>query len=465
MKLFNTLSEKKEELQRNSGGKFTMYFCGPTVYNYAHIGNFRTYLLQDVLVRTLGADGYNTCVARNITNVDDKTIRDSMKNGVSLDVFTEKWTKIFHEDCDALNLTRPDFEPKATEYIGEQIAMIETLVQKGYAYASADGSVYFKISAFDNYGALSNLENRQLKTQALDSAGERNLADEYERENVSDFVLWKATKAEDGQNFWPSQWGNGRPGWHIECSAMAKKCLGETIDLHSGGVDLKFPHHENEIAQSECANGKIFSKYWMHIAHLLVDGMKMSKSLGNLYTLRDITAKGYSPQCLRYALIASHYSQQLNFTFNNLIAAKNAIERLQNFMEKISNNQEIRKFDIKEWRFFGPAFSALLDDLNTPASIGNVFKIVNEFPVDAADDSTKTAMFEEFSTIMHCLGLRLNDGKEAVSIPDEIKSMGEKRWIAKEMKNFSEADRLRDEMAKLNWIVEDTKDKYIIRKL
>ncbi|MDR1433399.1 MAG: cysteine--tRNA ligase [Puniceicoccales bacterium] len=465
MKLFNTLSEKKEELTPGPSGKFTMYFCGPTVYSYAHIGNFRTYLLQDVLVRTLEADGYNPCVARNITDVDDKTIGRSVRSNVSLKNFTEKWTRIFHRDCDALNIKSPNFEPRAAEHINEQIDMVKTLIDKGFAYAAHDGSVYFKISAFDGYGALSNLRERTLKTQELDSAGKKNLADEYDRDSVSDFALWKSAKAADGENFWPSPWGNGRPGWHIECSAMAKKYLGETIDLHSGGVDLKFPHHENEIAQSECANGKRFSRYWMHINHLLVGGAKMSKSLGNLYTLSDILAKGYSAQCLRYALIAAHYSQQLNFTFNNLEAAKNATGRLRNFFNKISNGAPVQRFAIAEWEFFGDAFAALLDDINTPACLGSIFKVINESTVEALDGMQKSKLAGEFSTLMYCLGLQLDDAEASIEIPEKIQKVAADRWNAKQSKNFQEADLLRRQLLDSGWVINDTKDNYSIEKM
>ncbi|MDR1413969.1 MAG: cysteine--tRNA ligase [Puniceicoccales bacterium] len=465
MKLFNTLSGEKENLQRNADGKFKMYFCGPTVYNYAHIGNFRTYLLQDVLVRTLEVDGYNPCVARNITDVDDKTIRDSMRHNVSLRNFTEKWTEIFHGDCRALNIKTPDFEPKATEHIGEQIAMIETLMGKGFAYAAPDGSIYFKISAFGGYGTLSNIDKRELQTQGIDSGGKKNLADEYNRESISDFALWKAAKPEDGENFWQSPWGSGRPGWHIECSAMAKKYLGETIDLHSGGIDLKFPHHENEIAQSECASGKKFSRYWMHINHLLVDGAKMSKSLGNLYTLDDIRQQGYSAQCLRYSLIAAHYNQQLNFTFNNLVAAKNALEKLQKFFAKISNKNAIQKFEIDTWEFFGDAFEALLDDMNTPECLGNIFKKINEIDLDILGGRGRLNLSEEFSTLMYCLGLALDEIKTDVEIPENIKILASSRWKAKIDKNFTEADRLRQELLRLGWNINDSRENYAIEKL
>jgi cysteinyl-tRNA synthetase len=458
MKLVNSLGNGKEELLKNPNGRFTVYFCGPTVYNYAHIGNFRTYLLQDVLVRVLEMDGYNPCVVRNITDVDDKTIRDSMRSNSSLVDFTEKWARVFHGDCTALNIRPPDFEPKATEHIGEQIAMIESLIGGGFAYAVPDGSVYFKISAFEGYGALSNLDRRQLKTQPLGSGGGRNLVDEYDRESASDFALWKSAKPEDGENFWPSPWGNGRPGWHIECSAMAKKYLGSTIDLHSGGVDLKFPHHENEIAQSECANGEKFARYWMHIAHLLVGGAKMSKSLGNLHTLRDISNMGYSPMCLRYALVSAHYSQQLNFTANSLVAAKNALDRLRNFSKTLQREQPPGMVEVADWKFFGGAFRALLDDLNTPECLGNIFRTINEgrwsaIPPAAAD---------EFFAIMYCLGLRLDGEAAAVEIPEHIAKLADARWRAKMSGNFGEADRMRRELQMSGWDVSDSKDGYAV---
>ena len=467
MRLFNTLSGEKEELQKSAGKKFTMYFCGPTVYNYAHIGNFRTYLLQDVLVRTLNACGYNTCFARNITDVDDKTIRDSIKEGVSLKFFTEKWTKIFHEDCDKLNMLHPTFEPKATENIKEQIDIINDLVNKGFAYIAKDGSVYFNVRKFDRYGELSRLNKRQISTQEFDSAGKKNLADEYDREQVADFALWKASKPEDGENFWESPWGNGRPGWHIECSAMANKYLGPTIDLHSGGVDLKFPHHENEIAQSECFSGKKFSKHWMHISHLLVDGVKMSKSLKNLYTLNDIVSRGFSPESLRYALISAHYKQPLNFTFDSLVASQNALMKLYTFSEKIGVTDQTPHTPpvATDWKFFGSAFDELTDDLNTPGCIGNIFKTINETDLTSLSDDDKEKMRKEFEILMYCLGLRLGTGKIKKEIPDEINELAQTRWQLKLEKKFDEADKIRKKISELGWNVKDSKDGYSIEMI
>ena len=467
MRLFNTLSGEKEELQKSAGKKFTMYFCGPTVYNYAHIGNFRTYLLQDVLVRTLNACGYNTCFARNITDVDDKTIRDSIKEGVSLKFFTGKWTKIFHEDCDKLNMLHPTFEPKATENIKEQIDIINDLVNKGFAYIAKDGSVYFNVRKFDRYGELSRLNKRQISTQEFDSAGKKNLADEYDREQVADFALWKASKPEDGENFWESPWGNGRPGWHIECSAMANKYLGPTIDLHSGGVDLKFPHHENEIAQSECFSGKKFSKHWMHISHLLVDGVKMSKSLKNLYTLNDIVSRGFSPESLRYALISAHYKQPLNFTFDSLVASQNALMKLYTFSEKIGVTDQTPHTPpvATDWKFFGSAFDELTDDLNTPGCIGNIFKTINETDLTSLSDDDKEKMRKEFEILMYCLGLRLGTGKIKKEIPDEINELAQTRWQLKLEKKFDEADKIRKKISELGWNVKDSKDGYSIEMI
>lgn len=461
MKLFNTLTGKKEKLTQRDGMPFTMYFCGPTVYNYAHIGNFRTYLVQDVLVRTLQSCGYNTAVARNITDVDDKTIRDSQKENRSLREFTEKWTKIFHDDCDSLNILRPNFEPKATDHINEQIEMIQSLIDKGFAYVADDGSVYFDVSEYDEYGHLSRVGERTLVSQELDSAGNRNLADEYDRDNVADFALWKASKPEDGENFWKSPWGNGRPGWHIECSAMAKKYLGATIDLHSGGVDLKFPHHENEIAQSQCANGQQFSRYWMHIAHLLVDGTKMSKKLGNLYTLNDINERGFSALSLRYALISAHYTQPLNFTFNNLVAATNALDKLKKYAKRL----DVKKIEsvtvVKKWHFLENSFNAIADDLNVPSCLGELFKSMHEIDISSLNDSDIQYLRDEFSSLMFMLGLNFDDD-DNIDIPDHIKDLAARRWQAKLDRNFKEADALRQQIAAEGWGINDRSDGYSI---
>ncbi|MGB0416251.1 MAG: cysteine--tRNA ligase, partial [Coraliomargarita sp.] len=283
VQLYDTHSRSVQALTPESGKPLRFYCCGPTVYGPAHIGNFRTFLIQDTLRRVLEVDGTPVKHVRNITDVDDKTIRQSQAEGMTLEAFTAKWTEKFHADCSALNMLAPSIEPSAVAHIPEQIALVETLVEKGHAYATEDGSVYFRVSSYDDYGSLSKLKQRELKTQSENSAGEVNDADEYDRESVTDFALWKGRKPEDGENYWPSPWGEGRPGWHLECSAMVDTAFdGETIELHGGGIDLCFPHHENEIAQSECAHGQCFCKHWFHSAHLMVEGEKMSKSLGNV---------------------------------------------------------------------------------------------------------------------------------------------------------------------------------------
>lgn len=469
--IHNTLSRRKEELAP-SGEFFGMYCCGPTVYGPAHIGNFRTFLAQDVLRRVLECSGMKVRHVRNITDVDDKTIRESRKLGISLSEFTKKWTDKFHADCEKLNMLPPSVEPRATEHIAEQLEMVSKLVENGHAYAAGDGSVYFKISSDPDYGKLSGLDRRSLATQSVNSAGEANLADEYERESVSDFALWKGRKEEDGDNFWKSPWGEGRPGWHIECSAMSTKYLGPTFDLHGGGVDLCFPHHENEIAQSECSTGlKPYVKYWFHSAHLMVEGAKMSKSLGNLYTLDDLISKGYSAQQIRYALIAGHYRQQLNFTFKGLDDAKSALSKLAkalvSALEKAGMSEDGFKKLIKpeakiEGTVFGGAWEALCDDVNVPKALGEIFAALPKL-----GDSKEN--LEAFGAVLYALGLDPLAGGAAEAegeekAPAEIAELARQRWEAKKARNFALADELRGKISALGWTVLDAKDGFSLKK-
>lgn len=469
--IHNTLSRRKEELAP-SGEFFGMYCCGPTVYGPAHIGNFRTFLAQDVLRRVLECSGMKVRHVRNITDVDDKTIRESRKLGISLSEFTKKWTDKFHADCEKLNMLPPSVEPRATEHIAEQLEMVSKLVENGHAYAAGDGSVYFKISSDPDYGKLSGLDRRSLATQSVNSAGEANLADEYERESVSDFALWKGRKEEDGDNFWKSPWGEGRPGWHIECSAMSTKYLGPTFDLHGGGVDLCFPHHENEIAQSECSTGlKPYVKYWFHSAHLMVEGAKMSKSLGNLYTLDDLISKGYSAQQIRYALIAGHYRQQLNFTFKGLDDAKSALSKLAkalvSALEKAGMSKDGFKKLIKpeakiEGTVFGGAWEALCDDVNVPKALGEIFAALPKL-VDSKEN------LEAFGAVLYALGLDPLAGGAAEAegeekAPAEIAELARQRWEAKKARNFALADELRGKISALGWTVLDAKDGFSLKK-
>ena len=448
IKLFDSLSRQPRELTpSHPDGVYRFYNCGPTVYAPAHIGNFRTFVVNDVIRRLLELEFGPAKVkhVRNLTDVDDKTIRRSREENRPLAEVTKQWTDKFHADCAALNCLAPHIEPTATGHIREQVDMIDVLMQKGHAYRAADGSVYFKVSSFDGYGRLSRVKERELQLGSA-LAGKSQAADADEKEDVSDFALWKAHKSEDGDNGWDSPWGRGRPGWHIECSAMSKKHLGETIDLHTGGVDLLFPHHENEIAQSECCNGTQFSRHWYHSEHLLVDGKKMSKSLGNLYTLDELVAKGFSPMALRYALLAGHPRKQLNFTLDSLHAAEKALGTLRAFRSSLVSGGAAHNV-------FAPVLHALHDDLNTPGALGVLFTIVNR--------GAGEADLESFDRAMFALGLNLTAAAPAkAEAPADVTTLAEKRWAAKQAKDWPAADALRKEIAALGWSMLDRKDGY-----
>lgn len=473
VRISNTSTRAKEELLPPAAGKpFGMYCCGPTVYGPAHIGNFRTFLVQDVLRRTLECAGVNVRHVRNITDVDDKTIRESRKLGMSLKEFTSRWEEKFHRDCEALNMLSPCVEPRATEHIGEQISMIASLVEKGHAYVAPDGSVYFKISSFPEYGRLSGLDREGLSTQSVNSAGEANAADEYERDNVADFALWKARKPEDGENYWESPWGEGRPGWHIECSAMSRKYLGDTFELHGGGVDLCFPHHENEIAQSRCATGAEPAKFWFHSAHLMVDGAKMSKSLGNLYTLDDLLSRGYSPMQVRYALIAGHYRQQLNFTFKSLDDAGSALAKLRKFAVSALDKAGMSEADFKklvrpgakfEGTLFASAWEALCDDINTPRALGETFSAASKMAASGRPEDIAA-----FGSLMYALGIdpfaAEGESGGGADAPSEVVELARRRWEAKKSRDFALADELRKRISEAGWIVLDGKDGFELKK-
>ena len=462
---------------------FRFYCCGPTVYGPAHIGNFRTFVLQDVFRRTLELSGIETCHVRNLTDVDDKTIRDSQAAGKSLKEFTEFWTARFHEDCEQLNLLPPHVEPSAIGHVEEQIAMIEELVEKGHAYRSDDGSVYYKVTSFDGYGRLSRLDQRELREGASGAVSD----DEYEKDSVADFALWKARRDEDGDNFWESPWGQGRPGWHLECSAMCRRYLGESFDLHSGGVDLIFPHHENEIAQSEACTGQSMADHWFHLTHLLVDGGKMSKSAGNFYTLEQLGEAGFSAAELRYVLISANYRQPLNFvakdkggaeSFPALHAARQALQRISKFDEALiirsgaeqggaeqDSVSDLAGFDeakkVKDLGSFQSAFDSLLDDLGTPDALGRIFSAIKSIDVSALspEEAGKERIGLHF--ILQALGLELPEQASGeVDIPAEIVELGERRWAAKTSKDWDTADKLRDELAAAGWEIKDTKEGY-----
>ena len=452
IKLFDSLKREIRELQpSHADGVIRFYNCGPTVYAPAHIGNFRTFVINDVLRRLLELEFGPGKVkhVRNLTDVDDKTIKRARDEGRPLAEVTKQWTDKFHADCAALKCLPPHVEPTATGHIREQVDMIDVLMKKGNAYRAPDGSVYFKVSSFDHYGELSRVKERELK---LGSALKATAADADEKEDVSDFALWKAHKEEDGANSWDSPWGRGRPGWHIECSAMSKKHLGETIDLHTGGVDLLFPHHENEIAQSECCNGQTFSRHWYHSEHLLVDGKKMSKSLGNLYTLDDLVAKGFSPMALRYALLMGHPRKQLNFTLDSLHAAESAIKTLREYRSTLPAEST------GAHGAFDHVISVLQDDLNTPGAFGAIFTLVNRKGGEADLASFDRAMF--------ALGLDLKTPEPAkAEAPAPIAALAAQRWAAKAAKDFATADALRKELAAAGWSMLDRKDGYSLEPL
>jgi len=459
LKLYNTLTRKKEVFKPLKGNLVGIYSCGPTVYDFAHIGNYRAYLATDILKRYLRHKGFKVKHVMNITDVDDKTIAASQREGISLSEYTERYTKAFFEDIKTLNIEEADVYPRATENIKEMAALIKKLVDKGYAYKTDNGSVYYDISKFKNYGKLSHTKIKELKV------GARVSQDSYEKENAKDFALWKGYTAEDGDVSWETEIGKGRPGWHIECSVMSIKYLGETFDIHSGGVDLVFPHHENEIAQSEAATGKKFVNLWFHNEHLLVDNKKMAKSFGNFYTLRDLFIKGYEAKPVRYLLISSHYRQKLNFSFEGLEAAKNAIERLQNFILKLmeekgrEDNKKIKKLIDDAGKKFEEKMD---DDLNISEALAVVFSFITDINKEKiskknADDILK--LMKEFDSVLGIIDFK----KE--NIPGEILQLVEERENARKNREWEKADKARKEIKEKGFIVEDTKEGPRIRKI
>ncbi len=464
LSLFDTLSRAPRELAPLDGKTYRFYACGPTVYGPAHIGNFRTFVLQDLFRRVLELGGTSTKHVRNLTDLDDKTIRVSQEQGRSLAEFTEHWTRLFHADCTALHCLPPHIEPSAVAHIPHQVRMIEELIAKGHAYAAPDGSVYFKITSFPDYGRLSRVKERELKPGASVSD------DEYEKDTLGDFALWKARKPEDGPNFWPAPWGEGRPGWHLECSAMIREYLGDTFDLHSGGVDLVFPHHENEIAQSECcaASGHHgFAAHWFHITHLLVDGKKMSKSLGNLYTLADLAAKGYSPEEVRYVLTAAHYRAQLNFTFDSLDGARQAlakIARAERALAERGGQEDPPAYPALIGRDPGPfaaAWTALHQDLNTAEALGHLFTALKSLKPDTLTPPQALAAWQGLHLLLAAFGIALPSAA-APSVPEPIRALAEARWAARSAKNWTESDRLRGEIEALGWAMKDGRENYTL---
>ncbi len=451
---YNTLTRKLDKFIPLKNKLVTIYSCGPTVYNYAHIGNFRSYIFSDLLRRFLKYKGYKVSHVMNITDVDDKTIKMAQKTNIPLKEYTEKFTSAFFDDMNTLGIEKVEFYPKATEHINDMIELIKKLDKKGYIYNS-EGSVYFKISKFKNYGKLSKINLKGMKS------GIRIDADEYTKEDVKDFVLWKAFKK--GEPCWETEYGKGRPGWHIECSAMSTKYLGTTFDIHTGGADLIFPHHENEIAQTEAATGKQFVRYWLHCAYLIVDGEKMSKSKGNFYTLRDLIQKGYSPKAIRYLLLSTRYRKQLNFTKEGLQTAASAVSKIQNFYQNLKDLKIKNTVDYKFKKILEKhkkAFDSYLDeDLNISGALGHLFELLTQANKFIAEDKLiqkdKKSLLKTLKEINQILNIL---DEESYELPEDIRQLIDKRETARREKNFKLADEIRNQLKKQNIILEDTKE-------
>ena len=444
MKVFNSLTRQNEDLKPIADNTIRLYTCGPTVYNFAHIGNFRAYTFEDILRRVIQFNGMKIKQVMNLTDVDDKTIKGANAAGVKLTDYTKTYKDAFFADLKKLNIQSAEVYPAATDHIPEMIDLVADLVKKGIAYQSEDGSVYFNVRKFPGYGKLAHIDFDHQQT------GARCASDEYDKENVGDFALWKAWEESDGPVAWDSPWGKGRPGWHIECSAMSMKYLGETFDLHTGGIDNLFPHHENEIAQAEASTGKEFVKTWMHCAHLRVNGEKMSKSLGNFFTLRDLLEKGYTGREIRYVLINAHYRSGLNFAFTALDDARKSLARIDACVEKATEGA------VPAWaQAHLDAFTAAVnDDLNIPSAFAALFALVRD-----ANGKGAAGTLSVFKRMDEVLGvIFFENEKKAVEVPADVQSLLDARAAARQAKNWAESDRLRDAIAAAGWLVKDSKD-------
>ena len=451
MRFYNTLTRSLEEFRPIAEGRVGLYTCGPTVYDFPHIGNYRSYLFEDLVKRFLQFRGYRVTHVMNITDIDDKTIRKANELQVPLAEVTRKYIDAFHADLQALNALPADHYPRATAHIAEMQALIARLLEQGFAYEK-DGSVYFRIERFPEYGRLANLDPGSLKIGAAVDA------DEYEKESVQDFVLWKGRKP--GEPSWPAPFGEGRPGWHIECSAMSMKYLGPHFDIHMGGVDNIFPHHENEIAQSQCANGVTFVNYWLHCQHLIVDGQKMSKSLGNFYTLGDLLAKGYAPMAVRYLLISSHYRKLLNFTLEGLEMAGQALARVKNFAFSLRNVESEGEADPELAAALDKALAAfrdqLADDFNVSGALGAMFDLIAEVnprlsALTRADAAAALAWLERINSVLGVL-----EPDEGPALDAEIEARIALREKARREKDYARADEIRAELKKQGIVLIDT---------
>ena len=458
LSFFNTLTRQRERFEPLRPDAVRLYTCGPTVYNFAHIGNFRAYVFEDLLRRTLRYAGHPVVQVMNLTDVDDKTIRGAQAAGVALRDYTRPFVAAFFDDIRQLNIEPAEHYPAATDHIPEMIALIKRLFERGLAYTSGDGSVYFNVAAFPGYGRPAHIDLSGLR------AGARVAQDEYEKERIGDFALWKAWDAADGDVVWDSPWGRGRPGWHLECSAMSMKYLGESFDLHTGGIDNLFPHHANETAQSEGATGRPFVKTWLHCAHLRINGEKMSKSLGNFFTLRDLLAKGWSGREIRHVLVNGHYRQTLNFTFDALAAARAALARLDDFSDRLAATAGTAAAGpAPDWAGTAQAAfdAALGDDLNLPEALAALFGLVREgnAALDAGSlpppgAAAVAAQLARWDTVLGLLAFGRPD--PADTLPAEVQRLLEARAAARKARDWAESDRLRAAIVALGWDVRDT---------
>jgi len=455
IRFFNTLSREIEDFAPIAPPLVRMYTCGPTVYQFAHIGNFRAYVFEDLLQRHIESHGYQVHRVMNLTDVDDKTIRDSRAAGESLDQFTRRFKDSFFEDLRTLRIQPAAEFPAATEprYIERMIEMIKELENHGIAYQAEDRSVYFRLNRFPDYGKLAHLDLAELRPTG------RVRNDEYEKESIGDFALWKAWDEADGDVGWESPWGRGRPGWHIECSAMAIAILGPELDIHCGGVDNIFPHHEAEIAQSESCTGKKFVRYWLHCAHLMVEGQKMSKSAGNFHTLRDLTAKGWTGRELRYALISVNYRLPLNFTFDGLGAARSALARIDEWVTRLTNLAASENRASNHPLGVSTKFQdALDDDLNISGALGHLFVAIRESNLQMDQSNFTPADARGLLNWWISINQVLAFDPDQSNIPEEVRSLLEARALARKNKDWKASDLLRDQIAALGWEVKDTKE-------
>ena len=447
IKLYNSLTQKKEEFVPIQKGKVGLYTCGPTVYDFSHIGNFRTFLFEDLLKRVLLAFDYKVHHVMNITDVDDKTIKKANDEKKELNEITNKYTNAFLNDSKSLRILEADDYPKATDHIPEMIQMIEVLVSKKFAYISKDGSVFFKISKFSDYGKLVNLSNSII-------LNEEELSDEYDLDSINDFALWKTHKSEDGKIAWDSPWGKGRPGWHIECSAMSTKFLGAHFDIHCGGVDNKFPHHENELAQSVCSLDSPFVNYWLHSEFLTVEGKKMSKSLNNYYVLSDLVEKGFTYEDFRFIILSAHYRSKVNFSIKRRDEAKSAIRRIGEVRQRLQDiSSEVSTALPNEVNDFN---DSLMDDLDTPKALAAFFNWVrltnqniDQKNISKVEAEMGNAFIEHFNSIFAIL----DDSKE---LPSEVQSLLDSREKYRKNKEWQKSDQIRDKLLSLGWKLKDT---------